>query len=57
MASKSAIPQHLKAAAVPNGEASDFARKHHGKTQSHVVRSVPSYHHQVIPVVFLDSEC
>ena len=38
MASKSAIPTHLKNAAAANGDAADFARKHHGKTQSHVVR-------------------
>jgi hypothetical protein len=36
MASRSAIPSHLKPDAA--GEAADFARKHHGKTQSHVVR-------------------
>jgi len=33
--SAKAIPQHLKPAAA-NGEPADFARKHHGKTQSHV---------------------
>ena len=35
-----AIPSHLKpAAAQGNGDA-DFARKHHGKTQSHVVSRI-----------------
>lgn len=38
----SAIPSHLKSAAKSalggsNGEAAEFARKHHGKTQSHMV--------------------
>ncbi|XTI91928.1 hypothetical protein V2W45_757989 [Cenococcum geophilum] len=37
MASR-AIPSHLKpSAAAGNGDAESFARKHHGKTQSHVV--------------------
>jgi len=36
MASR-AIPSHLKpSAAAGNGDAESFARKHHGKTQSHV---------------------
>lgn len=36
MATKSAIPSHLKNAA--NGESADFSKdKHHGKSQSHVV--------------------
>lgn len=48
----SAIPSHLKPSAngnananVANGEANEFARKHHGKTQSHVVsaRIPPPY--------------
>jgi hypothetical protein len=39
MAAKSAIPTHLKPEdAIGNGDAAGFARKHHGKTQSHVVR-------------------
>jgi UTP--glucose-1-phosphate uridylyltransferase len=41
MASKlSALPSHLKPSAggaQNNGDAAEFARKHHGKTQSHVV--------------------
>src|SRR5258708_5377843 len=37
MASK-AIPSHLKpSSAAGNGDGDSFARKHHGKTQSHVV--------------------
>lgn len=36
MASK-AIPSHLKPPGAGNGEAAEFARKHHGKSQSHVV--------------------
>ena len=37
---KSALPAHLKSA-LGNGDANaEFARKHHGKTQSHMV-SVP----------------
>lgn len=47
----SAIPSHLKPsgngsanANVANGEANEFARKHHGKTQSHVVSAtVPHF--------------
>jgi len=40
---KSALPSHLKAgaakpSALGNGDANaEFARKHHGKTQSHMV--------------------
>jgi UTP--glucose-1-phosphate uridylyltransferase len=34
MAARSAIPSHVKPGA--NGDAAEFARKHHGKTQSHV---------------------
>ena len=42
MASKiqSALPAHLKSSALSNGNGDadgSFARKHHGKTQSHVV--------------------
>jgi hypothetical protein len=38
MTSRSALPSHLKPRiAGASGEAPDFARKHHGKTQSHVV--------------------
>ncbi|QDS70308.1 hypothetical protein FKW77_008239 [Venturia effusa] len=36
MASR-AIPSHLKPPGAGNGEAAEFARKHHGKSQSHVV--------------------
>jgi hypothetical protein len=43
MAAKSAIPTHLKNSAAANGDAADFARKHHGKTQSHVVRYTYCY--------------
>lgn len=44
MASK-AIPSHLKAQANGDGDAAEFARKHHGKTQSHVVSS---FHSQLV---------
>ncbi|KAE9978628.1 hypothetical protein EG328_001389 [Venturia inaequalis] len=37
MASK-AIPSHLKPPGAGNGEAAEFARKHHGKSQSHMRR-------------------
>ena len=40
MAAKSALPSHLKSSGLAgnaNGEAAEFARKHHGKTQSHMV--------------------
>jgi hypothetical protein len=33
---KSAVPSHLKPSAALGGDA-EFARKHHGKTQSHMV--------------------
>ncbi len=34
----SALPAHLKPAAMSNGDGEGaFARKHHGKSQSHVV--------------------
>lgn len=43
MASK-AIPSHLKAAlgggTANGGDSADFQRRHHGKTQSHVVSSI-----------------
>ncbi|KAI9704936.1 MAG: hypothetical protein M1836_006716 [Candelina mexicana] len=31
-----ALPMHLKPSSLGNGDADGFARKHHGKTQSHV---------------------
>lgn len=34
---KNALPGHLKSALGGNGDAADFAKKHHGKTQSHMV--------------------
>ena len=35
---KSSLPSRLQKAAAPNGDGgAEFARKHHGKTQSHVV--------------------
>jgi hypothetical protein len=35
---KSALPAHLKLSGLGNGDANaEFARKHHGKTQSHMV--------------------
>jgi len=38
-----AIPSHLKTNANGDGgDAAEFARKHHGKTQSHVVSSLLS---------------
>jgi UTP--glucose-1-phosphate uridylyltransferase len=42
MATKSALPSHLKSSGLAggNGEAAEFARKHHGKTQSHMVSTV-----------------
>ena len=43
MASKisSALPSHLKPSGASNGDADGaFARKHHGKTQSHVVSDI-----------------
>jgi hypothetical protein len=37
---KSALPAHLKPSTLGNGDAgAEFARKHHGKTQSHMVSS------------------
>ncbi|PQE20940.1 UTP-glucose-1-phosphate uridylyltransferase protein [Rutstroemia sp. NJR-2017a BBW] len=34
---KSALPSHLKPSSLsPNGDPAEFARKHHGKTQSHM---------------------
>jgi hypothetical protein len=33
----SALPAHLKPAAMSNDGEGAFARKHHGKSQSHVV--------------------
>ncbi|EON68487.1 hypothetical protein W97_07697 [Coniosporium apollinis CBS 100218] len=33
---KDALPSHLKPSAAGNGDSDGFARKHHGKTQSHV---------------------
>ncbi|KAE9990596.1 hypothetical protein EG327_001239 [Venturia inaequalis] len=39
MASK-AIPSHLKPPGAGNGEAAEFARKHHGKSQSHMPESM-----------------
>lgn len=38
---KSALPSHLKPSSALGGDA-EFARKHHGKTQSHMV-SAPSF--------------
>jgi hypothetical protein len=38
--SKSAIPAHLKSSGLNNADAAEkaeFARKHHGKSQSHMV--------------------
>lgn len=35
---KSALPSHLKPSGLGNGDA-EFAKKHHGKTQSHMVSS------------------
>ena len=35
---KSALPSHLKPSSLsPNDNGAEFARKHHGKTQSHMV--------------------
>jgi len=37
---KSALPAHLKPSTLGNGDAAaEFAKKHHGKTQSHMVSS------------------
>jgi hypothetical protein len=40
---KSALPAHLNPrSALGNGDANaEFARKHHGKTQSHMVSAAP----------------
>jgi len=35
------LPSHLKPSGLGNGDA-EFARKHHGKTQSHMVSFVTS---------------
>lgn len=38
MASRNALPAHLKSSAMSNGDAEGaFQQKHHGKSQSHVV--------------------
>ena len=38
---KSALPAHLKPSGLGNGDANaEFARKHHGKTQSHMVSPI-----------------
>lgn len=42
MASK-AIPSHLKTESNGKVGDSDFARRHHGKTQSHVVSNHPVF--------------
>jgi hypothetical protein len=34
---KSALPSHLKPSALGGDNPAEFARKHHGKTQSHMV--------------------
>ncbi|TVY75943.1 hypothetical protein LSUE1_G005636 [Lachnellula suecica] len=36
---KSALPSHLKPSGLGNGDAAnaEFAKKHHGKTQSHMI--------------------
>jgi UTP--glucose-1-phosphate uridylyltransferase len=42
---KSALPSHLKPSSLsPNGDPAEFARKHHGKTQSHMVSYSSSFY-------------
>ncbi|KAL8689550.1 MAG: hypothetical protein Q9224_004617, partial [Gallowayella concinna] len=41
MASRAALPAHLKSSAMSNGDADGaFHQKHHGKSQSHVVSKI-----------------
>lgn len=39
---KSALPSHLKPSSLSPNDNGEFARKHHGKTQSHMVCAVLS---------------
>lgn len=34
---RSALPSHLKPGNVNNGDEAEFAKRHHGKTRSHMV--------------------
>ena len=42
MATRSALPSHLKPSSAANGSSGDFEGRHHGKSQSHVVSSCKS---------------